>query len=148
MPRKIPIALQIVVPFVILVPLVTLGLLMMKGLPSFTNGYEAEVVVWVYRLTWLPGFLSGGLLALVLISLRSRIYYFIRPYDLGRCFSLGAITGAVAEAFSTWAYRAISHHPFSSFWIAGAIIAGAVTGSALTSLVLWRLSRLMPKISI
>jgi hypothetical protein len=124
--------------FLILSPLVTLGLLFLKGLPSFTAGHPLELVLWVYQVTWVPALMSGFLLSFVLDAIRTRMSYFTQPYDFGRCFSLGAISGALAEAFCTWLYRVLSRHPFSSFWIAGAMISGALAGAVITAALLRR----------
>jgi hypothetical protein len=124
--------------FLILSPFITLVLLYLKGLPSFTVGHNLELVLWVYQVTWVPALMSGLVLALALAAIRPWIAYFTRPYDFGRCFSLGAIAGALAEALCTWVYRAMSHRPFSSFWIAGAMISGALTGAGITAALLRR----------
>jgi hypothetical protein len=116
---------------VLLSPLVTFGLIIFKGLPSFAVGHLLDVFVWVYQVTWIPALLSGLLLWFVLIGLRPWLLFFIEPYDFGRCFSLGAVVGAGVEALSTWGWRAVSHHPFSGFWIAGATISGSVAGAIL-----------------
>ena len=127
--------------FVVLSPLMTFVLLLFKGLPPFAAGHTFDVVEWIYQTTWLVALMSGLWLSLVLTGIRSWLHFFIQPYDFGRCFSLGAVSGALAQAFSTWVYRALSHRPFSSFWIADAMIAGALAGSGITAFLLWRLSK-------
>jgi len=127
-----------ILSFLILSPLITLGLLILKGLPSFTAGHNLQLVLWVYQVTWVPALMSGILLSFVLAAIRPWMNFFTRPYDFGRCFSLGAISGALAEAFCTWTYRALSHRPFSSFWIAGAMISGALAGAGITAVLLRR----------
>jgi hypothetical protein len=113
-------------------PAVTFILLWLKGLPSFTQGRLGRVIVWSYE--------AGMLLALVVWIIVRRTKYFHQPYDFGRCFSLGAVLGAVIQALSTWLYRFLTHHPFSDFWIAGAMIAGCLTGAFLTAFFLRRAS--------
>jgi hypothetical protein len=135
------------VSFLLLSPLCTFGLLFLKGLPAFAAGHTFEVLVWVYQVTWMPALSSGLLLAGVLIAIRPWLPFFIRPYDIGRSFSLGAVTGALAEALSTWGYRTLSHRPFSSFWIAGAMIAGFLTGAGLTATLFARLAKRPVKIT-
>jgi len=125
--------------FWVLAPLCTFELLLLKGLPSFAEGYRVVVLLWIYQVTWLPALVSGLLVSAVLVGLRPRLDHFLNPFDIGRCFSLGVITGALAEALSTWAYRAMSQRPFSSFWIAGAMIAGALAGAAIVTFLLWRI---------
>src|SRR4051794_5973060 len=86
--------------FSILGPLITYLLLAMRGLPSFARFEPVEVFIWVYQVTWLPAILAALLLAGAASFLTARTPYFHAPYDMGRCFSFGAITGALAEAFS------------------------------------------------
>ncbi len=122
--------------FTLLTPLVTFLMLWARGLPNFAQGYFLTVVFWVYSVTWAPALLAGALLAAVVYGVIRRTDYFHKPYDFGRCFSLGAITGSLAEALSTWAYRELIHHPFSDFWIAGAMISGCLVGAGLTAWLL------------
>ena len=129
-------AIRIVVTFTLLSPLITFGLIVFKGLPSFAADHLWDVFVWVYQVTWIPALLSGILLFLVLAGLKPWLSLFVEPFDFGRCFSLGAVSGAIAEALSTWGWRAISHHPFSSFWIAGATLSGAMAGAILIPAIL------------
>jgi hypothetical protein len=122
--------------FLAVTPLVTLLLLWMKGLPTFAVEHVGEVLIWVYGVTWVPALLAGTLLAVIVSTVSKETDYFHRPYDFGRCFSLGAIVGALTEALATWGYRALTHHPFSDFWIAGAIISGCLSGACLTAFFL------------
>lgn len=122
--------------FLIVTPLVTFVLLVLKGLPSFAAEHTLEVLVWVFSSTWAPALMAGALLASIVSAVSKETGYFHRPYDFGRCFSLGAIVGAVSEALATWGYRALTHHPFSDFWIAGAMISGCLSGSFLTAFFL------------
>jgi len=117
-------------------PLTTFVLLWLKGFPTFADSHLGQVMVWVYEVTWAPSLLSAVILALLVLLIIKRTEYFHRPYDFGRCFSLGAILGAGAHAGSTWLYRSITQHPFSGFWLAGALIAGSLTGAFLCSFYL------------
>jgi len=140
-PRNSPFPIQaaLAVFFVVLAPLTTFLLLWLKGLPPFAQA--GVILLWVYSVSWIPALLAGLLLASLLFTLMNRTGYFHRPYDFGRSFSLGAISGALSEALSTWLYRAVSHRPFSDFWIAGAMIAGCLTGALLVSILLWQASK-------
>src|SRR5581483_2206357 len=91
--------------FLAFAPLCTFVLLFLKGLPHFATGHEWDVVVWVYQTTWAPALASGLLLAGALRGVRPWRSYFTQPYDIGRCFSFGAIVGALAEACATGVYR-------------------------------------------
>jgi hypothetical protein len=122
--------------FLALVPLTTFILLYLKGIPTFAEQQIREVILWVYGVTWMPALVAGLLVSTIVSGVTHRTDYFHRPYDFGRCFSLGAIAGALSEALATWMYRIASHRPFSGFWIAGAMIAGCLVGAFLTSLVL------------
>jgi len=136
------ISLRIVLSFMLLSPLITFGMITFRGLPSFATGHLSDVLVWVYQVTWIPALLSGILLWRVLAGIKPWLFFFVEPFDFGRCFSLGAVTGAVVEALSTWGWRAISRHPFSSFWIAGATLSGSVAGAILMPALLRKLSKL------
>jgi len=127
--------------FVVMAPFTTFILLTLKGLPTFAISHVEQVLIWVYGVTWIPALLSGLLLSAIVSNLLNQTDYFHRPYDFGRCFSLGAITGALTEALATGRYRWVSHRPISGFWIAGAMIAGCLAGAFITPLVLWRFSR-------
>jgi hypothetical protein len=127
--------------FLLLTPLVTGFLLWMKGFPDFAAGHPWAVFLWIYNVTWVPALVAGVLVAVVVSGVVRRTNYFHKPFDFGRSFSLGAIVGALAEAFATWFYREVTRHPFSDFWIAGAMIAGCLAGAALVPAVLWRLAR-------
>jgi len=131
-------SLQATFSFLIFTPFVTFVLIAVKGLPSFAIGHEIDVFLWVYQVTWLPALVSGVLFSSVLVGVKPWMGFFIQPYDFGRCFSLGAITGALAEAISTWAYRALTQHPFSSFWIAGSTIAGTLAGAVIAPVLFRR----------
>ena len=134
---------RLILSFTFLSPLVTFGLIVFKGLPSFASEHVGDVFVWVYQVTWIPALLSGILLWLLLAGLRAQLPFFTQPYDFGRCFSLGTVAGAVVEAVSTWGWRAISHHPFSSFWIAGATLSGSIAGAILMPALLRKLNTLV-----
>ncbi len=136
----LPLILSTTIGMVILGPLVTFGLLLLKGLPSFALAHMLAVLLWAFAVTWIPALGAGLLLSALLLGLRGRLGYFTKPYDFGRCFSLGAIAGAIVEALSTLVYRTLSHRPFSSFWIAGAAIAGCLAGAVVTAWVLRKLS--------
>ncbi|HVO32803.1 MAG TPA: hypothetical protein VMU17_02740 [Elusimicrobiota bacterium] len=122
--------------FTALAPLFTFLLLVIKGLPSFAAPHWPDVLLWVYQVTWLAAAVAGLLLSGILVAIRRKLSYFLSPYDFGRCFSLGAIAGATVEAASTWTYRRLSHHPFSSFWIAGAMMAGCLAGMVIVPAIL------------
>lgn len=127
----------VTVAFVVFLPLVTWVLIWLRGLPSFAGDHPVETLLWVYQVTWIPSLLGGFVVGLVLTALRPRWPFFIRPYDIGRCLSFGAILGALAEALATWTYRTLTHHLFSNFWIAGAMIAGCFVGAVTVSVVLY-----------
>jgi len=137
--RPIPFA-RVAVPlallFTVVAPLATFVLLAAKGLPAFTAFKTWEVMLWVYQVTWMPALLSGIILGVTTARVTSVTGYLHQPYDVGRCLSVGAIVGALAEALITSSFRIATHHPFSAFWIAGATIAGCVTGGVLTAIVL------------
>ena len=95
-----------------------------------------EILIWVYEMTWAPALHAGLLLGFTVLSVIQRTPYFHRPYDFGRSFSLGAVAGAIAQALATWLYRTLTRHPFSDFWIAGAMIAGCLAGAFLTAFFL------------
>src|SRR5439155_106446 len=116
-------------------------LLILKGLPTFAESHLLDVVLWVYSVTWIPALLAGILLSAVVVPTVSRTRYFHQPYDFGRCLSLGAIVGSIVEALATLLYRSVSHHLFSGFWIAGATIAGCLSGASVVTLWLWTLSK-------
>ena len=117
-------------------PTVTFILLWLKGLPLFAEGHMGRVLIWSYEVTWLPAAGAGILLALGVWIATRRTLYFYYPYDFGRSFSLGAVLGALLQAMATWLYRLLIHHPFSDFWIAGAMIAGCLSGAFLTAFFL------------
>jgi hypothetical protein len=131
--------------FLLLTPAVTAVLLWLRGLPDFVRGYPGAFVVWVYGVAWVPALVAGVLLAVIVSGVVRRTAYFHQPFDFGRSFSLGAIAGALTEAFATWFYREVTRHPFSDFWIAGAMIAGCLSGAVLVPAVLWGLSRKKPQ---
>jgi hypothetical protein len=123
--------------FLLLVPLYTDILLVLKGLPGFAASHPMDVVVWVYASTWLAALVSGLLVSAVATLIVRRTSYFHQPFDFGRCFSLGGIMGALAEMPATWLHRTISHRPPSDFWMAGASMAGFLAGATLIPLLLW-----------
>lgn len=137
-----------IVSFVIETPLITYALLILKGLPSFAVPHWMDVLAWVFQATWLAGGIAGLLVSVIVWTIIQRTGFFTRPYDFGRCFSLGAIIGTLAEAFSTLLYRHFSHRPFLSFWIAGAAMTGCLVGSFTTSLVLACLKDYQPKVPL
>ena len=128
--------------FVILAPLVTFVLLVIKGLPTFALSHLWGVLVWVYQVTWLAALWAGLGVWLIVAAIVKRTGYFHLPYDFGRSFSLGAICGALAEAGATGFSRAVAHKPVSGFWIAGAMMSGCVAGACINAIALWRLSRI------
>ena len=132
------IVIRTTLSFMILVFFFMFGLLVLKGLPSFAADEQVTVLGWVCQVTWLPALLSGLFLSLVMIGIHPRLAFFVQPYDFGRCFSVGGIAGALAEALSTWAYRTLSQRPFSGFWIGGAMISGFFAGALIVSYLLWR----------
>jgi hypothetical protein len=122
--------------FTAAVPVVTFNLLLWKGLPSFAAPFRGEVLYWIFTVTWVPALISGSLLAVLLMVIVRRTTSLHDPYDFGRCFSLGAVAGALSEALATGAYREITQRPFSDFWVAGAMIAGCISGAILTAVLL------------
>ncbi len=137
-------AVPVSLSFLLVSPLVMLALLSLKGLPAFASEHLGEVIVWSYDITWLPALGSGLLLCLVLRGIRPWLPFFVHPYDFGRCFSLGAITGGVSQAILMVLFRAVLGRPFSGFWTAGALMAGCISGAALAPIILKRLSRKRP----
>jgi hypothetical protein len=123
--------------FMGLVPLYTYLLLVLKGLPAFAVSHQIDVLAWVYESTWLAALISGLLVSVVLSIVVKRTPYFHRPFDFGRCFSLGGIMGALADTPATWLHRSLSHRPYSDFWMAGASMAGFLAGATLIPLLLW-----------
>ncbi len=123
------------------IPLVTFLLLWIKGLPDFARGHLDQVVLFAYVETWLPALLTGAALSIVTAMIIQRTSYFHRPYDFGRSFSLGAVLGALLHGALTFLYRSLTEHVFSSFWIAGAMIAGSIVGAIGLSIILSRLAR-------
>jgi len=146
--RSSPSAVRLVVlmtaSFVMGVPVLTYGLLALKGLPAFAASHWINVLSWVFHVTWMAALMAGVLISILVWKMVNSTGFFTRPYDFGRCFSLGAITGAFAEALSTWMYGRLAHRPFSNFWIAGATIAGCLVGSLTTAIVLARSKKLPP----
>jgi len=128
--------------FVIGAPIITCALLALKGLPVFASPHGMTVLAWVFHVTWMAALMAGFLVSILVWKVVNSTGFFTQPYDFGRCFSLGAITGALAEAFTTWIYGHFSHRPFSNFWIAGATIAGCLVGSFTTAILLARSKRL------
>jgi hypothetical protein len=126
--------------FALLTPPVTYILLALKGLPTFAMTHQGEALLWAYSVTWVPALLAGLLLSGIVSQVIQKTDSFHKPYDFGRSFSLGAIGGALSEAVATAFYRAVSHRPFSDFWIAGATIAGCLIGAGVVSAILWRFS--------
>ena len=122
--------------FFLLTPLLTFVLLYLRGLPEFAAGHLEGVVIWVFGVTWIPALWASVLLTVIVSGITRRTDYFHQPFDFGRSFSLGAIAGALTEAVATGSYRTITHHPFSDFWIAGAMISGCLVGAGLVPLVL------------
>jgi len=138
-PQAIPctfLIVKIALGFVVLVPLYTYSLLVLKGLPSFAESHQIDVVIWVYERTWLAAAVSGVVVSAMVSVIVRRTAYFHSPFDFGRCFSLGAVLGVLAEAPATYVHRAFSHRPYSDFWMAGAMITGALAGATLVPLVL------------
>jgi hypothetical protein len=130
----------ITVAFALLGPWVTLGLLALKGLPPFVHDRFGQMILWVYLETGVPALAAGLLVSSLAVSVVRRSRTFHQPYDFGRCFSLGAIVGALAHGATTFLFRLLMQRRFSSFWIGGEMIAGSLTGAAILSFVLWRLS--------
>lgn len=127
--------------FLIGSPLVTFVLLWLRGLPDFAQSHLDQVLIWVYSVVWAPAAFAGAFLATVLGFIISQTPYFHKPFDFGRSLSLGAVLGAVLQALTTLAYRALTQHPFSDFWIGGGMIAGCLTGAVLVPWVLQQLSK-------
>jgi hypothetical protein len=134
--RVAPLIAKITLGFVVLVPLYTYLLLAIKGLPDFANSHQVEVVTWLFQSTWLAALASGLVVSVAVSVIVSQTPYFHDPFDFGRCFSLGAVLGALAEAPATYLVRALSHRPYSDFWMAGAMMAGFLAGGTLIPLLL------------
>jgi uncharacterized protein (TIGR02246 family) len=129
--------IAVAVGFCIAAPLVTYAALMLRGFPSFVSGHPWIILGWAYSVTWVPAVLSGVILGVAVAAVVRRTDSFHAPYDFGRCFSLGAIVGAIAEAFATTVYRVVSHRGFSDFWIGGSMISGCLAGAVVVPIVLW-----------
>jgi hypothetical protein len=127
--------------FVLLSPLMTFVLLWMKGLPDFAEGKKGEVILWVYGMTWVPALITGLLLSVLIARIVRKINYFHKPYDVGRCLSLGAVLGATIQGLATHGYRMVQGLIFSSFWIATGAISGAIVGAIVVAVVLSRFSK-------
>jgi len=135
------ISISSTIGFGVLAPLILFGLLCIKGLPPFAVDHPEEVLFWLYTSTGVQSLLAGGFLSGALVLLKSRWGYFIWPYDFGRSASFGAVAGAILYSVATVIVRVISGKPYSDFWIAGALMAGCLAGSILTSLLFWRISK-------
>jgi hypothetical protein len=139
--RRWTVALPVTVSLAVLIPALTFVLFALKGIPSFAAGHLREILVWIYQVSWVPALFSGAATSAIVLAIIARTGFFHRPYDAGRCISLGAVTGAVTEGLATWLYRKAYPRPFSWFWISSATIAGCLGGALVVALVLWRISR-------
>ncbi len=138
---KIKHRLILTLGFLVGSPLITFLLLWVRGLPDFAQGHLDQVLIWVFSVVWIPALFSGALLSALLAFIVAHTPYFHKPYDIGRSISLGAVLGAVLQALTTLGYRALTHHPFSDFWIGGAMIAGCLTGALMVPFILKQISK-------
>lgn len=151
-PRSAPSFIRFVsvttISFFIGAPAMTYVLLALKGLTAFAAPHRIEMMAWVFHVTWMSALMTGLSVSMIIWKIVSGTGFFTQPYDFGRCFSLGAIIGACAEAFWTWMYGRVAHRPFSNFWIAGATIVGCLVGSLTTAVVLARSKNYQPKVPL
>lgn len=127
--------------FVVFAPLYTYILLVLRGLPAVAISHQLEVVIWVYRSTWLAALISGVVVSAFVLMVVRRTVFFFQPFDFGRCFSLSGVTGAIVEVPATCLHRTLSNRPHSDFWIAGAMMAGFLSGATFLPGLLWHWSR-------
>jgi hypothetical protein len=133
----------LVIVFAVGAPLITYTLMWLKGIFTFEDSAWKIALAWTYQVTLFPSLVSGTAIWGLLRAITQRTAYFHRPYDFGRCFSLGAVTGAVLHSAGVCLSFLIIHphgRP-SAFWIATGLMAGALCGSATVSLILWLYSR-------
>jgi len=131
--------LQVSLLFTLIQPLFLYGLLILKGLPPYAMAHWVALLGLVYRLSVIPSLSAGLLLALLLWALRGRWDFFIKPYDFGRTFSIGAIGGALAEALVLAVARGMIRVMFTNVWFAAAVIAGFAAGAIASSVSFKRL---------
>lgn len=139
-PPKLPPRLKfklggiIILGFLILSPILTFFLFLVKGLPDFARARLLLVLGWVFQTTWLAALVAGVLIAAIVLATVQRTPIFIYPYDFGRCFSLGAIVGGIAEALGTYVqFFLLFHSAPSGFRLAGDIMSGCVAGAVVAA---------------
>jgi len=124
----------------LLTPLTTFLLLWMKGFPNFADEHKTYILLWCFETTGPTGLLSGLLLAALFWVIRPRWGWLIWPYDFGRSVSVGAVGGAAAHVLGMLVYRFAIGKPFSTFWMSGAILSGAICGAIIAAVYFWRRS--------
>ncbi|MFA5974610.1 MAG: hypothetical protein WC859_00395 [Elusimicrobiota bacterium] len=129
------------VSYVLLVHVLLWMFLIIKGVPSLVQGHPLLFVGWVIETTWLAALIGGGLLMGVTIFLVRCTNCFHHPYDFGRCFSLGAIVGSLAQALGITLQFLLQFHQLpTGFRVGGAFLSGCLAGGLVVAFFLWRLS--------
>ena len=115
-----------------------MGIALAARAPVVCGDHPVETLLWVYHVTWIPSLISGFLTALVLLALRRRMEFFTKPYDV---WPLRISLERHHWLSGPGPYpRGIPHAHASSLlqlsWIAGALIAGCLTGAVVLTMLL------------